>query len=169
MFSDYGQTQNYQYITTVQFIPKTGILSNLFGSRFTSYEKSQLDWWMRTGGSGVFDVLSVNESSNDPHILIYTIGSNNQQLADSAIERIKPNAIKYADIIYNTKIATREALQTVANATSDIIVSTGQTLIAPIIKSFAPYIIGGLILIGGALYVYSQIQYSGLARAIRRK
>jgi hypothetical protein len=144
----YGQALKYNFITTVVYTPKPGLFSGLFGSRFSAYEKSQIDWWMNNIGAGTFDILSVQESSDDLHLLTYAVGSNNQSLTESAIERIKPNAIKYSDIWYNTKTATVEALMDVTR--------TAGKVLEPLAVSLLPYILIGGVLIVGGLYLAQQ-------------
>lgn len=147
----YGQTPKYSFVTTVVYTPKPGIFSALFGLRFSSYEKSQIDYWMKSVGEGAFNVLSVQESSDDPHILTYTVGSNNQALTTSAIERIKPMAVKYSDIWYNIKTTTVEALTDVTRAAGEIA--------KPLISSMWPYLLAGSIIIIGGVYIINKSKY----------
>lgn len=147
----------YSFVTTVIYTPKAGALKlfGLFGTRFAPAEKTQLDYWMKNVGVGAFEVISVKESDSDPHTLIYTVGSNNQALAESAIERIKPNAIKFSDIWYNTQTAIKEAASDVGEAAKKV-TTFSLEVFWQALKPMLPYIIGGVIVIGGVVYTYGQ-------------
>lgn len=141
----------YSFSTTVQFKPKPGILSGMIGPYFSPYEKSQLDWWMQN--QAAFDVTG--KTSDSVGNLYYIISGKDPTLVNDAIARVKPMAEKFSNINYVLPQAIKEAAGDIGTAAAKVTGFSLEVLWAGL-KPLAPYIIGGIVVVGIATYTYGK-------------
>lgn len=154
----------YSFSTTVQFIPTTGsFFKDLFTGHknFSMAEKSQIDWWMQNQAS--FDVINKVEDSVGN--LYYIISGKDAKLVNDTIDRVKPQIAKFSDTKYAVlqaiKEGTQEAAGIVGQAGAKVIEVAGgaaKELATPIVKAAFPYVLGGVIILGGVFFLYMEGQ-----------
>jgi hypothetical protein len=156
MFFGFG---DYNFSTTVQFSPHKGFFDFLTGHpNFSQYEKSQIDWWMRQS-EGAYSVI--NTTSDVAGNLYYIVGGQDAKLVNDSLARIKPQIEKFSDIAYTLPQAITESAGVVGQVGAKVIKTAGKAageLAVPIVKSLMPYVFGGILLVGGALFLYATAQ-----------
>ena len=157
MFYGFGAGP-YTFSTTVQFSPSAGFLSDLFGAKpaFSQYERNQIQWWMEQS-SGTYDII--DKTSDSAGNIYYIISGKDAKLVNDSLARILPQVNKYSKISYTLPQAVKEAASDVGAGAAAVIKTAGESALniaAPVLKAAMPYILGGVILAGSALYLYGQ-------------